>query len=509
MTSTSPAPGGATAPAGYLLAIDQGTTNTKAFLVEPTTGAIVASSCRAVGIAFPAPGWVEQDAEELWVVTLAAVEGCLEQRPDLECLGVAISNQRESVVAWSRRTGEALGPVLGWQDARTAGWCTELAAATPGVAELVRSRTGLSLDPMFSAPKMRFALDAAMATGVDPADVALGTVDAWLVYRLTGEHATDAGNASRTLLLDLEDLRWSPEMLALFGIPSSCLPEVRDSDAGFGVTLGSGRLPAGIPVVAVLADSHAALYHHGCTVAGSGKATYGTGSSVMTPATGPDLAPEGIATTVAWQVGGVATYAREGNIVASGSALDWMATTLGAPRAISGGAFLTELAAEVKDSGGVSFVPAFSGLGAPYWDRAATGLVSGVTAGTSRAHLARAALEAVAHQVADVVEAIEADGRARIDVLHADGGATASAVLMQMQADVLGRPVLVAGAPEASALGAALLAARSLGLDAWVPEPGSWFEPDAVDRPGRRRQWARAVARARGQAVAPEGSIPR
>ena len=373
----------------------------------------------------------------------------------------------------------------------------------------MRSRTGLSLDPMFSAPKMRWALDSAVAAGVDPADIALGTVDSWLVFRLTGEHATDAGNASRTLLLDLRTLEWDAELLELFGIPAGCLPQVRASDAGFGTTIGSGLLPAGIPVAAVLADSHAALYHHGCTVPGEGKATYGTGSSIMTPASGPDLAPAGIATTVAWKVGQVATYAREGNIVASGSALDWMARTLGAPQGISGGAFLTQLAAEVPDTAGVSFVPAFTGLAAPYMDRAATGLLSGVTAGTTRAHLARAALEAVANQVADVVEAIEADGKARIDVLHADGGATASGLLMQLQADLLGRSVLVADAPEASALGAALLAARTLGLDAWEPEPGSQVEPHHVERTTRRRQWERAVARSRGHAVTPDGPTPR
>ena len=501
MASISPAVDDDGVRHGYLLAIDQGTTNTKAALVDPATGQILASSARAVGIEFPAPGWVEQDAEDLWSVTLAAVEGALAQAPDVPCLGIAISNQRESVVVWDRRTGKALGPVLGWQDARTAAWCAELAVARPDAPALVRSRTGLSLDPMFSAPKMRWALDAARAAGVATADIALGTMDAWLVHRLTGEHATDAGNASRTLLLDLERLAWSPELLDLFGIPRATLPEIRGSDEGFGRTLGSGRLPAGIPVVAVLADSHAALYHHGCTAPGVGKATYGTGSSIMTPATGPDPAPEGIATTLAWLVDGVPTYAREGNIVASGSALDWMAATLGAPEGISGGAHLTQLAEQVDDAGGVSFVPAFSGLGAPYWDRGATGLLSGVTAGTSRAQLARAALEAVAHQVADVVEAIEADGRARIDTLHADGGATASRVLMQVQADLLGRAVLVADAPEASVLGAALLAARTLGLTAWVPDPGSTVLPGPGDRGERRRQWSRAVARSRGHAV--------
>lgn len=492
------------APTTLVLAIDQGTTNTKALLVDPATNEVVASASRPVAIEFPAPGWVEQDAEQLWRATLAAVLECLAARPGTVPAGIAISNQRESAVAWSRTTGRPLGPVLGWQDARTAEWCAAL-AARPGAAELVRTRTGLSLDPMFSAPKMRHLLDGAVAAGSDPRDVALGTIDSWLVHRLTGMHLTEAGNASRTLLLGLVDLDWDTDLLDLFGIPAHTLAEVRGSDAGFGVTTGADGLPAGLPVVAVLADSHAALYQHGCTVPGSGKATYGTGSSVMTPCDGPDGAPDGIATTLAWHVQGAATYAREGNVVASGSALDWMARTLGVPAGTSGGAFLTTLAAEVPDAGGVSFVPAFSGLGAPYWDRQATGLLAGVTGGTTRAHLARAALDAVAHQVADVVEAIESDGGARIATLHADGGATASSLLMQLQADLLDRPVHVADVPEASALGAALLAARTLGLEAAPAAAGVVVEPRGAAPAAHRQAWARAVARSRGREVHPSG----
>ncbi|MCB2176908.1 MAG: hypothetical protein KQH57_13940 [Actinomycetales bacterium] len=487
---------------GVLLAIDQGTTNTKALLVDPETGDLLAAASRPVGIAFPAPGWVEQDAEQLWSATLEAVDECLGRRPDAWLLGVTVSNQRESVVCWSRRTGRPLGPVLGWQDARTADRCAALAEARPGAGELVRNRTGLSLDPMFSAPKMRAALETATSGGANPSDVALGTVDAWLVRRLTGEHLTEVGNASRTLLLDLATLRWDPELLDLFGVPAATLPQVRASAAGFGTTLGEGALPPGVPVLAVLADSHAALYRHGCTEPGTGKATYGTGSSVMTP-TATLGAPDGIATTVAWQTDAV-TYAREGNIVASGSALDWMAATLGAPAGVSGGAYLTALAEKVDDAGGVSFVPAFSGLGAPYWDRSASGVLTGVTGGTRREHLARAALDAVAHQVADVVEAIEADGSARIDVLRADGGATASTLLMQRQADLLARPVRVADSPEASALGAALLGARSIGAGAWAEDPGHLVEPSGTDARPARQAWAAAVARSRGQALRAE-----
>jgi len=485
-----------------VVAVDQGTTNTKAVVVEAATGVPVRGASRSVGIAFPGADRVEQDPDELWATTLAVLEECLSDIAGREPVGLAISNQRESVVCWSRSSGAALGPVLGWQDARTAAWCADLAARHPDAPDLVRARTGISLDPMFSAPKIRAALDAAQESGADLEDVAVGTIDSWLVWRLTGSHLIEVGNASRTLLLDLRTLAWDRELADLFTIPISVLPSVVASDAGFGHVRGGLGALSGLPVVAVLADSHAALYYQGCRKPGTGKATYGTGSSVMSvvPPIGgvPDAAPAGVSTTVAWQIGGEATYAREGNIAASGSALDWMAATLGAPAGVSGGAFLTDLASEVADAGGASFVPAFAGLGAPYWDRSATGLISGVSANTSRGHLARAALEAVAHQVADVVEAMESDGAVGIAVLQADGGATASRLLMQTQADVLGRPVQVATATAASGLGASLLAARTLGFKTPDPRAGECISPQALDRVSARQAWAEAVARSRG-----------
>jgi len=486
---------------GVILALDQGTTNTKAMLVDPVSGAVVVAASRPVDVSFPAHGMVEQDANQLWSATLAAAEECLAVRPDLGLLGVSISNQRESVVCWERSSGRPLGPVLGWQDARTAAWCADLAERYPHAAAKVRSSTGLSLDPMFSAPKMRHALDAATAAGAALADVVVGTVDAWLVWRLTGELAIEAGNASRTLLLDLQMLEWDTELLDLFGVPIEVLPELRPSDAGFGRTVGPGGIPEGIPVVAVLADSHAALYYHGCTVPGTGKVTYGTGSSVMTPVDAPGRAPDGIATTLAWHTGGTPTYAREGNILASGSALDWTAATLGSSGEVPGGEFLSDLAAQVSSADGVCLVPAFTGLGAPYWDRSASGILTGLTAGTTRAHVARAALEAVAHQVVDVVEAVESDGETRIDVLKVDGGATASRILMQLQADLLGRPVHVADVPEASALGAALLAARTLGQTGPPSAVTEQVWPASVDPGPAREHWARSVRRSRGLAV--------
>jgi glycerol kinase len=507
----APLPSSADTSAPLVLAIDQGTTNSKALLCA-ADGPVVGRGTAAVDITFPAAGWVEQDATELWTATCAAIAECLACVPGSRPTAVAVSNQRESVVIWSARTGEPLGPVLGWQDARTTADTEALVAA--GHAETVRELTGLSLDPMFSAPKMRWLLDAALRSGADPADVRLGTVDAWLVHRLTGGSvfATEAGNAARTLLLDLQSLDWHPRLLEIFGIPRSALPEVRASDQGFGVTAGGGVLPAGIPVAAVLADSHAALYAHGCTRPGTGKVTFGTGSSVMTPCEKPDRAPAGITTTLAWVVDGSPTYAREGNILASGSALDWMATTLGAPEG-GRGAFLSDLAGQVAHADGVHLVPAFAGLGAPHWDRGATGLITGITAGSTRAHLARAALEAVAHQVADVVAAIEQGGGAWIDVLHADGGATASGLLMQLQADLLGRPVRVADVAEASALGVATLAARSI-ADPAATEPSTQHGHDvrpALDDQSRETQraaWTDAVARSRWRADPPADDRP-
>lgn len=495
MTATS-------TPSGpYVLSIDQGTTNSKAVLVD-RSGAVVATASAPVRIRHPRPGWVEQDADDLWTSVVHAVDACLAAADQAIPTIVAVTNQRESVVAWSRRTGRPLGPVLGWQDARTADRCAAL--LDEGLGPLVRRRTGLSVDAMFSAPKMRWLLDAAVDQGADPTDVCLGTVDSWLVRQLTGGavFAAEAGNAARTLLFDLHEQDWDPDLTAAFGVPRSCLGEVRPSDAGFGTTAATGRLPSGLPIAAVLPDSSAALYALGATTPGSAKVTYGTGSSVMAPAPGATPAPEGISTTLAWLTSEGPTLAREGNILATGSALDWMAGLLDAPPGSAGGSYLERLAGETPDAGGVALVPAFSGLGAPHWDRRATGLLSGLTAGTTRQHLARAALEAVAHQVADVVDAMESDGALHIDVVHADGGASASPLLMQLQADLLGRPVRVAAVTEASAAGAAMLAARAHGLagDGRTPAAASsvlaprWPEDD---RRRARRAWADAVHRSR------------
>ena len=471
-----------------ILSIDQGTTNSKAILVDET-GRVAGYGAAPVGLAAPHPGWTEQDAEEIWTSVLAAVAACRTSATAAP-VGVTISNQRESVVGWRRSTGEPLGPVIGWQDRRTASWCAVL--ATQEADDQVRARTGLRIDAMFSGPKFRWLLDH--IEGVPRSDVCLGTVDAWLVWRLTagGSYACEAGNASRTLLYDVLDLNWSPELCDLFGVPVETLAPVQPSNEQFGQTQDVPGLPDGAPILAVLADSHAALYGQGCTTVGTGKATFGTGSSVMTPTETFQPGRTAVPSTLAWLTDRP-TYAREGNILSSGATLSWMAAALG----LSGVAELTALAAEVPDSDGVVLVPAFAGLGAPYWDREVRAALSGMTTSTTRSHLARAALDSVAHQICDVVEEIDADQP--IKVLRADGGATASSLLMQIQADLLGRPVEVADIAEVSALGAAHLGWSRLGIQ--IPPAAATRSFVAVlaepERRRRRELWRQEVAHAR------------
>ena len=476
----------------YVLALDEGTTNAKALAVADD-GTVLAAGSAPVPVSYPQPGWVEQDAEAIWRAQSAAIAACLDGvggAPE----GITISNQRESVVCWDARSGRALGPVLGWQDSRTAEFCDWL--RSPERELSVAATTGLSLDPLFSAPKMRYLLDRVGAAMPDDARHArIGTIDAWLVARLSGQdsYVIEAGNASRTLLMDLATLQWSEEMCALFGVPAARLPRIVASNADFGATAGLDALPDGVPIVGVLGDSHAALFGHGCRTTSEGKATYGTGSSVMVPSGADRSVRPGVSTTLAWLTDRP-MYGHEGNIVASGTAMDWTARLLG----VAPGRALDELAAAVPDSAGTSLVPAFTGLGAPWWDRRAVGLVAGLTAATERGHLARAALESVAHQIADVVEAL---GAGDLTVLHADGGATASRLLMQTQADLLGRDVVVSANAEVSALGAALMGFTRLGWDLPAPEGGAGrrYRP-ALDEPARaaaRSRWGRALARSR------------
>lgn len=465
-----------------VLALDEGTTNVKAVAVDGT-GEVVASSSRPLSIRNAAPGWAEQDAEEIWQSSLAVLAEVADAVAGTEIAGLAISNQRESVVAWDPETGMPAGPVLSWQDTRTADVCAALA---PDHGARVTQLTGLPLDPMFSAPKMAWLLDQA------PDGTVVGTVDSWLVWKLTGgaRHVIEAGNASRTLLLDLATLDWHAELLEVFGIAPSVLPIVIPSTGEFGATACSG-LPARLPILAVMADSHAALRGHGGGEPGVVKATYGTGSSIMRGTGAGLVRRDGLATTLAWLDEGP-VYALEGNIRYSGSALDWTARLLGAPTA----AALGEIAATVEDSGGAVLVPAFGGLGAPHWDPSAVGTITGLGAATGPAHVARAAFDAVAHQVADVVAAMGDTPEA----LRADGGATASALLMQTEADALGCDVVVVGDADVALRGVASAAFSRIGVALPPVASARTYCPlaSAAERAAARDSWTSALARTRG-----------
>ncbi len=475
-----------------ILSIDQGTTNSKAVLVS-TGGQIIARGAAAVGIAYPQAGWVEQDPLRVWTSVQEAIAACLAAGPQVRVLGVAISNQRESVTVWDGDTGQPLGPLVSWQCRRTAPECAALAAAGhgPQVLEL----TGLPIDPMFPGPKMKWLLDRVPAG----AKLRLGTVDAWLVHCLTGGavHACDASNAARSQLYDLKRQEWSDELCALFGVDKGALPEVRDSAADFGTTRGVAGLPDGTPVCAAIGDSHAALFGHGAFAAGDAKVTFGTGSSVMTTLPGFIAPQSGITTTIAWALAGVPTYAFEGNILVSASALPWMAEMLG----LADVQALTDLAA-TAGPGGPGFVPAFVGLGAPYWHSDARALFCGIGFGTTRAQMARAVTDSMAFQVRDVVAAMSAQSPAPLGRLFADGGPSANRFLMQCVADALAHPVVQCDAPEASALGAAYLAGMRLGVwadqgaVAALPRAGQVIAPEGSDTGAKLRLWHEAVARA-------------
>ncbi|HEX6757749.1 MAG TPA: FGGY family carbohydrate kinase [Propionibacteriaceae bacterium] len=484
----------ATSTGQVILAIDQGTTNSKAALIS-ADGQLVSGGSAPVGISSPRPGWVEQDANRIWTSVLEAMGACLEGAPDAKIVGVALSTQRESVVGWRAGTGAPLGPVIGWQDRRTTSWCSQALSEQDG--QLVNARTGLRVDPMFSAPKMRWLLDH-LPTAVPADDVRLGTVDSWLVWQLTGgaQHLCEAGNASRTLLYDITALDWSADLLDVFGVPTATLPVAVASDQRFGATSGVPLVPDGTPIVAVMADSHAALFGQGCTEVGMAKATYGTGSSVMAPVASLSAGDARIPVTLAWVIDASPTYALEGNILSSGATLTWAADLL----TDGSVADLVALADTVPDSGGVTLVPAFAGLGAPHWDRNAHALISGMSEATGRAHLARAAVDSIGHQICDIVDVIE-ERSVPPWVFRADGGATSSALVVQTQADLLGRDVEVADVPEVSALGVAKLAWRALGHEGAWPIGGSGriYRPivDSDARRQRREHWSGEINRTR------------
>jgi glycerol kinase len=471
-----------------VLAIDQGTTNTKALLID-AAGTIVARASRPIAVTHPRPGWAEQSGEAIWRSVQEAAGECLEARPEIKLAAIGVSNQRESVLLWDRATGEPLGPCVIWQCRRSAERLAPL--RRPEIENVLAAKTGLGVDPLFPAAKIAWLLDeipdarAAAKAG----RVCAGTVDSWLLFKLTGgeRHATDFSNASRTQLFDIHRLRWDAELGEIFDAPIAIMPEAAPSDNSFGVTAAASGLPQGAPIRAMMGDSHAALYGHGVRAPGAVKATYGTGSSLMTLIERPVVSRNGLSTTIAWGAGGAVAYALEGNISVSGQAVAFASMLLG----LNDETALTRLAQTVETSGGVYFVPALAGLGAPHWRDDARGLITGMSLSTKPAHIARAALEAVALQIYDVFAAMEADRGAELSALSADGGASRNDV-MQIQADVLQRPVRRSRIAELSAIGAGLMAGIGVGL--WSEEQGlsrltgeaDIFTPDA-DRDGRRR----------------------
>ena len=477
-----------------ILAIDQGTTGTTCMVFDEA-GRVIGRAYSEFEQHFPRPGWVEHDAGEIWDVTRRVAEEALRSarvgRDGLQAIG--ITNQRETVVAWDPRTGEPIGRALVWQDRRTAARCDELREA--GHEDLIRQRTGLTIDPYFSGTKMEWLLRN--REGMENA--VFGTVDSWLVFKLTGEHATDYTNAARTMLFDIRKLDWDPELCEILGVDPGRLPRPLPSAGVFGTT---GEFGGEVPVAGIGGDQQAALFGQACHSPGDGKNTYGTGSFVLLNAgdTCPEPA-EGLLTTVAWGIEDRVDYALEAAIFVTGAAVQWLRDGLGV---ISAAAETEKMAASLDDNGGVYFVPALTGLGSPHWDPYARGTIVGLTRGSSREHLARAALEAIAYQTADAVQAQEAAAGKALESLKADGGAVVNAWLMQFQADILGIPVIVPEISETTALGAAYLA--GIGAGSWSPsEVREMWREEARHEPRMSRDqaetlladWRRALGRAK------------
>ena len=486
----------------FILAIDQGTTNTKVLLLS-RGGMVVATASQPLAVSFPKDGWVEQDARELWMSVVRASDACLSQVPGAELAAIGVSNQRESVVVWDKRTGEPLAPCIVWQCRRTEAICSELRARRLGAK--IRERSGLPIDPLFSGSKIAWLL-AHIPDGYKQAErgrLCAGTVDSWLLWNLTGGaiHATDASNASRTQLLNLQSAQWDNELLNIFNVPQQCLPEIRFSSGVFGVTAARNWWLAGTPIGSLVGDSHAALFGHAAFRPGIVKSTYGTGSSVMMLNSRPLNSKSALSATIAWQLGEHVSYALEGNITNTGGTIQWLGELLSLPNPAED---VAALASTVPDSGGVYIVPAFAGLGAPHWDPRARGLISGLTRGTSAAHLSRAAIESIAFQIGDVFRMMCCDASVMEPVLHADGGASRNDTLMQFQADILGCPVVRSSSVDLSAQGAGWMAGLAVGfwssLDelAALPAQVECFTPSM---PASRREqlldgWSEALHRA-------------
>ncbi|WP_296891805.1 glycerol kinase GlpK [Thiobacillus sp.] len=491
----------------YVLALDQGTTSSRAIVFDHA-GQIQSIAQKEFRQIFPQPGWVEHDPNEIWSTQLGVAAEAITQAglSGRDIAAIGITNQRETTVVWDRRPGQPVYHAIVWQDRRTAGLCDELRAA--GHEALFQRKTGLVLDAYLAGTKLRWILDNVpdARRRAEAGELAFGTIDSWLLWKLSGGtlHVTDATNASRTLLFDITRQAWDDELLGIMRVPRAMLPEVRDSSDVYGDTdlLGAGR----IPIAGMAGDQHAALLGQACTQRGMVKNTYGTGCfMLMNTGDTPIPSRNRLITTTAWRIAGRPSYALEGSIFIAGAVVQWLRDGLGIIRHASE---VEALAASVPDNGGVYLVPAFVGLGAPHWDPYARGSIHGITRGTTAGHLARAALESIAYQVSDLIAAMQADSGLSLGELRVDGGATANNALMQFQADLLGVPVLRPKVTETTALGAAYLAGLAVGYWSGLDEIAAQWQVERVFEPamGRdrvaelRENWARAVERSKGWA---------
>ena len=487
----------------FILALDQGTTSARAIVFD-AEGAVRSVAQKEFTQIFPRAGWVEHDPREIWATQVGVAAEALAhagiQPADLAAIG--ITNQRETTVIWDRHTGAPIHNAIVWQDRRTAEACEQLKAA--GAGETVQSKTGLLIDAYFSASKIRWLLDHVPGARVraEAGELAFGTIDTWLVWNLTSgaRHITDVSNASRTMLFNIHTLQWDEELLRLFDVPARLLPEVRSSSEVYGMWRDT------VPVAGIAGDQQAALFGQMCLTPGMSKNTYGTGCFLLQNVGGrPIESRRQLVSTVAWQIGGRTEYALEGSVFIGGAVVQWIRDGLGLVRTSPE---IESLAGTVSDNGGVYLVPAFAGLGAPHWDPYARGTIIGITRGTTAAHIARAAVESIAYQVADLLDAMAADAGIQLTELRVDGGAATNDMLMQFQADLLGVPVVRPAVTETTALGAAYLAGLATGYWSSVDAITDQWKVDRRFEPkmGRatagalRERWTEALARAKNWA---------
>lgn len=490
----------------YILAIDQGTTGTTVLILDKKIN-IKAKVNQEFTQHYPQPGWVEHDPEEIWKVTCQVIKKALNvaKVKGSDIVAIGITNQRETTVLWNRKTSKSVHPAIVWQDRRTASFCEKLKKRKE-VAKYIRQTTGLVIDPYFSGTKIRWILEnvpqAKKLTGKK--ELAFGTIDSWLVWQLTAgvAHVTDVTNASRTLLMNLKKLKWDKKLLKTFGVPASCLPEIRSCSEIYGETKNVPGLPDGIPIAGIAGDQQAALFGQTCFEVGEAKCTYGTGSFLLLNiGSKPTLSKHGLLTSVAWQVGKEVSYALEGSAFIAGAAVQWLRDGL---KIIKKSPDVEKLAESVKDSGGVYFVPALAGLGAPHWDPHARGLFCGLTRGTNQGHMARAVLEGIALSQHDILEAMQKDSKKKLKALRVDGGASANNLLMQFQTDVLQTPIIRPKILETTALGSAFLAGLAVGFWKNKDEIRKSFQIDkkfaakmsSAQRKTKISEWQKAVKRA-------------